>query len=263
MFYLLFDLNMNFNKKQLIEKTEMGVEMENENFSAESAREINYEQKTICCLVVDVSASMADKPIQALNQGLQDFYGDISEKSASANRIEVAIVRFSNVVEVVLQPVLVAEFSMPTLSAGGSTAMVDGVREAMRVVENRKKWYRSTAQPYLRPWIILISDGQPDKDQDIEALAIEIEKATKEKHFIFLPIGVQGADMQVLTKISGFIQDTDEARTWIRLSPMKLDELRFHDFFKWVSASMHQYSASQRGDNLNLPKPTWMTGFTV
>ncbi len=66
---------------------------------------------------------------------------------------------------------------MPVLTTKDSTALVDGVREAIRLTNNRKNWYKQTGQPYLRPWIILITDGEPDSDQDINALANEIEKA--------------------------------------------------------------------------------------
>lgn len=157
-------------------------------FSVESPE--NYEPKSICCLVLDLSWSMHGKPIEELNNGLQEFHADIASNSTTANRLEVALVTFADKPTVVQKPALIANFSIPKFVAGGTTAMVDGVREAITLVDNRKKWYKSTGQPHQRPWIILITDGSPNSNQDYVALASEIEKSTKEKSFVFLPIGV-------------------------------------------------------------------------
>jgi len=230
------------------------------DFSAESPQ--NYEQKSICCFVVDVSGSMSGEPINALNRGLQDFHREIGNTPTTANRLEVALITFDSSVEVVQQPALVSAFAMPTLHTKGSTALVDGVREAVRLVDNRKNWYKQTGQPYLRPWVILITDGAPDSGQDVQGLASEIEADTKGKKYVFLPVGVQGADMNVLNQIAGYAQG--ENKDWVKMPPMELQGLKFQDFFKWVSASMGVVTASKDGDKVNLPPPTnWMKGFNI
>ena len=151
---------------------------------------------------------------------------------------------------------------MPTLSTKGTTKLVDGVREAMSLVEARKNWYKETGQPYLRPWIILITDGAPDDDQDVRGLASEIERATKNKKFVFLPIGVQDADMYSLNQIAGYTKNSSS--NWVKMHPMKLQGLQFADFFQWVSASMSVVAASKDGDKVNLPDPSeWMEGFQI
>lgn len=234
--------------------------MANNDFSAESPQ--NYEQKSICCFVVDVSGSMQGEPINALNRGLQEFHREIGNNSTTANRLEVAIVEFTNSVEIRQNPALVSEFSMPILTANGTTALVDGVREATRLVENRKNWYKQTGQPYLRPWIILITDGEPDSNQDVFALANEIESDTKNKKYVFLPVGVEGANMHILQLISGFTQN--ENKDWVKMPPLKLDGLKFLDFFKWVSASMSVVARSEEGTKIKLPMPTdWSKGFEI
>lgn len=221
------------------------------DFSAESPQ--NYEQKSICCFVVDVSSSMSGAPINTLNESLKHFHSQISQNSTTANRLEVAIVEFGNKVNVVQTPALVDEFVMPTLATHGSTPLVDGVREAIKLVESRKAWYKQTGQPYLRPWIILISDGAPDSNQDTNALAQEVQTAVSNKKFVFLAIGVQGADMNVLKHISS-----------PDMPPAMLDGLKFHEFFEWVSASMSVVAGSKEGDKVDLPNPSsWMSGFKI
>lgn len=214
----------------------------------------NYEQKCCCALVLDVSGSMAGSAIIELNEGLQEFYKDIQADSTTANRLEVAVVEFSDNVNTLIDPSLATNFSMPHLTTKGSTKLVDGVREGIRVVLSRKAWYKQTGQPYYRPWVILITDGAPDSDQDVNGVASEIRNSMSNKEFFFFAIGVQGADMNMLTNIS------DPS-----MPPAKLQGLKFSEFFKWLSASMTTVTNSKDGDKVNLPSPTdWITKpFTV
>ncbi len=226
--------------------------MASNDFSAESPE--NYEQKCLCVLVLDVSGSMTGKPINELNQGLQDFYNEIKADSTTANRLEISIIEFSSDVDLLLEPSLVENFTiMPTLITKGTTKIVDGVREAIRKVESRKAWYKQTGQPYYRPWIILITDGAPDSDQDVNGLANEIRAATASKKFVFFAVGVKGANMDVLTKISS-----------PAMPPAPLQGLKFKSFFEWLSASMSLIAHSKEGDKTNLPSPAaWMSGFDI
>ena len=140
--------------------------------------------------------------------------------------------------------------------------MVEGVREGISLVQARKDWYKQTGQPYLRPWIILITDGAPDDDQDVVGLAAEIENGTKNKNYVFISIGVEEADMDVLNSIAGYQQASNQS--WDKMQAMKLQGLKFADFFKWVSASMSIVANSQDGDKVNFPDPNdWMQGFSI
>ena len=229
------------------------------DFSAESPE--NYDQKSICCFVVDVSSSMSGAAIAELNRGLQEFHHQISDDYQTANKLEVAVVQFGSNVDTIVSPALPYNFEMPHLKAHGSTKLVDGVRKAMKLVEGRKDWYKMTGQPYLRPWIILITDGEPDQGQDINGLSMEIEEGTKNKKFVFLPIGVQGANMGILEKIAGY---NKKGSDWQKMMPMKLRGLKFAEFFEWVSASMSVVANSTEEESVNLPDiGNWMEGFEI
>ena len=221
----------------------------------------NYEQKTICCLVVDVSCSMATlnpsgSPINQLNQGLSQFHAEIHEDNATANRLEIAIVAFSDAVEIVQPPALVDHFSPPVLNAKGSTKLVDGVRAGIELVQSRKQYYKNTGQPYNRPWIVLITDGAPDTGQDVRGLAEEIATGMAAKDFLFLPIGVTGANLQMLESIAGSYSEGGRTH---KVSPLPLESAKFSEFFKWLSASIAIASSDE--NESNLPMPTWMTGY--
>lgn len=174
--------------------------MANLDFRAESAE--NYEQKCLCVLVLDVSGSMNEiidntgsrptgrtievdgqkyniveggvSKLDGLNNGLFSFFEEIIDDETTSQRLELAIVTFNDNVNILQSPTLPENVAIQPLVADGGTALVDAVREAINIVNARKQWYKSTNQPYYRPWIILITDGEPNPGQDINALSIQI-----------------------------------------------------------------------------------------
>lgn len=202
----------------------------------------NYEQKCLCTLVLDTSGSMGGEPIRELNRGLQEFYAAIEEDLIAANRLEVSVITFGSQIKALQEPSLIDNFDMPTLGVGGTTRLVDGVREAMRRTEERKQWYKETGQPYYRPIIVLITDGEPDRDQDVNGLSREIAEGLDTKKFTFWALGVKGYNEQVLKQICPSTAP-----------PMPLNGYKFAEFFKWLSNSIGIITKSKEGESIELP----------
>ena len=247
--------------------------MAKNDFSAESA--VNYEQKCLCVLVLDTSGSMREiiggdvrhtghtemmdgklyniveggiTKLDDLNNGLQEFYREIESDESTSQRLEVSLITFNDYVTTVQEPALVEGFTMPALEANGETAMVDAVNEAINKVQARKDWYKSTGQNYYRPWVILMTDGEPNSNQDVNSLASRIKADTAAKKYAFLPIGVEGANMSVLNKIAG------------EIPAMSLKGAKFSQFFKWLSASIN----ATEGEKVTLADPSdWMNTFAI
>lgn len=224
--------------------------MANNDFTTETAS--NFEQKCLCVLVLDVSGSMRGEPIRALNAGLKDFYEDIYKDDTKSQKIELSIITFNENVNSIQEPALVENFTMPTLSAWGGTAMVDAVNEAIDKVAARKEWYKAQGIPYYRPWIILMTDGEPDEFQDVIGLSSKIKDDTTHKKYQFMPIAVEGANMDIMKQISGTIP------------PMKLKDTKFSDFFQWLSCSIGTVVNSHEGDKVSFEDPSsWMNNFEI
>ena len=130
---------------------------------------------------------------------------------------------------------------------------MDAVYEAIELVDARKKWYKSTNQAYYRPWIVLITDGEPDECQDIATLAERIKEDTAHKRYAFLPIGVDNANMSVLQSIQG------------QIPAMKLKGTKFSSFFKWLSGSMEVIVSGGTGQKINISNGAsdWMDSYTI
>ncbi|MCS7029815.1 MAG: VWA domain-containing protein [Bacteroidia bacterium] len=212
----------------------------------------NFEQKCLCTLVLDISGSMSGQPIEELNRGLQEFYNTVKEDYVASSRLEVSIITFGSQVVMIQTPSLIDGFTMPTLYANGSTPLVDAVRMAIKQTQHRKEWYKSTGQPYYRPWIVLITDGEPDSDQDMDGLSQEIRKGVDNKNFLFYAVGVQGYNHQKLQHICH-----------PNTPPLPLKELRFSEFFKWLSASITIVTHSKDGDRIQLPSVSGWTQMDI
>lgn len=210
--------------------------MQDFTFNPEVEQPKNFEQKCHCVLVLDVSGSMAGQPIDELNRGLQEFQREVTNDFTASQRLEVSIITFSSTVQCVQEPALITDFQMPTLTTTGTTKLVDAVRMGMTQIETRKAWYKNTGQKYYRSILVLITDGEPDKDQDMDSLASEVISGVNNKKFIIFGLGVRGYNHTILSKIC----PPD-------MPPKALDGYKFSEFFKWLSNSISIITASNEG----------------
>ena len=208
----------------------------------------NFEQKCLCVLVLDTSYSMDDGSIDELNAGLKRFQDELLKDKTTRDRLEVAIVTFDSDVKTIQQPALLTDFSMPTLVCNGSTCMIDGISEAIDIVENRKQYYKSHGIPYYRPWIVMMTDGYPDSDQDVDGMSSRIKDAHQHKEFVFMGVGVGDSISEDVLKQ---LAQSD-------FPPMKMQAVKFCEFFTWLSNSMSGVSNST-GTDVTIPNPTeWL-----
>jgi uncharacterized protein YegL len=181
-------------------------------------------------------------PIAELNEGLITFRDELSKDDLAQKRVEVAIVEFNSRINVVQDFIQAQDFSPPTLITEGLTAMGKGIEKAAEMVEARKRTYKDNGVPYYRPWIFMITDGEPTDSID-EATRL-IAKGEESKSFAFFTVGVQSANMEKLAKIS------------VR-QPLKLRGLSFGELFIWLSTSLTQVSRSNTDDQITMGKPDW------
>lgn len=197
----------------------------------------NPDPRCPCVLVLDRSGSMAGQPIAELNAGLQQFRAELLSDELAARRVELAVVPFGPVVRgSTFHPP--QEFQPQTLTAGGDTPTGAALEYAVELIIQQKLAYKQHGVPYYRPWIILITDGQPTDDW--QAAARLIRDGEAQKAFAFFAIGVQGADMNVLGRLAP-------------RGPLHLQGLAFREFFLWLSASLSGVSKSTVGEIVPLP----------
>ncbi|MEM6272333.1 MAG: VWA domain-containing protein [Bacteroidota bacterium] len=201
----------------------------------------NYEEKTLCVFVLDKSLSMRNHDrIGQLNAGIRRFLQDIREDTKTARCLEIAIVEFSSQVSISQPPALVDQIVFQDLQADGVTLLVEALETAFSVVEKRKKYYKTLEIPYLRPFVILISDGEPYPPRDLTSITTQIYALETQNHLKLMPIAVDESANATLRRIC-------------YTPPRLMQEKRFTEFFDWLGNSMKIVSQKHRGESVKLP----------
>jgi uncharacterized protein YegL len=208
----------------------------------------NPEPRCPCVLLLDTSGSMQGAPLAALNEGLRAFKSDLSQDPLASRRVEVAVVTFNNDVQVAEDFTTADSFNAPMLSAGGQTYMGTGINKALDLLQARKAQYRANGISYYRPWVFMITDGEPQGEppEQIQRASQRIREDEAAKRVAFFAVGVEGANMATLSTV-------------VVRAPMKLIGLNFREMFVWLSASMQKVSQSQLDEQVALPPPGWGT----
>lgn len=196
------------------------------------------------CLCLDVSASMMGNPINELNRGVKLFYDSIKNDEIASYSAEISIVTFGkNGVE------CIADFlSMcispdpPILTANGLTPMGEAVNMALDLLEQRKQAYKIAGVDYYQPWLVLMTDGIPNgKASELSRAIARTADLVNNRKLTVFPIGIgNDADMGVLARFSP------------KRVPLRLQGLKFCEFFAWLSKSVSTTSQSIPGESIKL-----------
>jgi uncharacterized protein YegL len=203
---------------------------------------VNPEPRCACLLLLDTSGSMNGQPITELNAGLVTFKDELMADPMAMQRVEVAVISFG--------PVRVHSdfqnpdtWTPPHLEASGDTPMGAAIEQGLQMLDARKQVYKQSGITHYRPWVFLITDGGPTDSWRHAASLVHAGDNDERKSFAFFAVGVQGANMEILSQIS-------------RREPKKLQGLRFRDLFAWLSSSLGGVSRSTPGTPVSPTSPS-------
>ena len=114
-------------------------------------------------------------------------------------------------------------------------------RKQQAKAESAKRNLKANGISYTRPWMIILSDGEPTSNHSAWAQATSNCKSAEDQNKIqIFTIAVEGANSAKLDEISN--------RPSASLSGMKFKEL-----FLWLSASLSAVTRSRPGEDISLP----------
>lgn len=193
-------------------------------------------------LCLDCSGSMMGDPIRELNEGVKTFYQAINDDEIARFSAEICIVTFGPVSLEADFATLDTRPQPPILSASGNTPMGEAVELAINSLERRKAAYKASGVDYYQPWLVLMTDGQPNGNNLVlQQQVARVAHMAETKKLTVFPIGIgSGANMDVLARFSP------------GRSPLRLQGLKFSEFFSWLSKSVSRVSQSTPGDKVTL-----------
>lgn len=206
----------------------------------------SQQRRLLLVVLLDTSGSMHEQRMKQLNDGLRNLSESFQHDELASSYIDVAIILFFGET-VQVMPIQTADRFEPItlpLKGDGSTPMGKAVFEALKLVQEWKEVREQNKLEYFSPWIMLITDGEPT-DEWVDA-ADQVRAEEAQDNLNFLAIGVEEADMEVLSRFSE------------KNLPLKVQELKFKDLFQWTSQSMLAIvrSGDQKQTPL-LPPITW------
>lgn len=186
----------------------------------------NANERTPCVLVLDCSGSMRGEPIKQLNVGLKALEKELKDDIDASSRVQLLIIKAfgKDETEVSADWIDAMNFAAPEMIAAGLTPLGKAMELALQKIEEQKCLYDSCGITSKRPWIFLISDGEPT-DYDWEAIAKKCCLAQQNKKVVIHAVGTEEANLEKLAKFS-------------LSSPKRLTGLKFTEFFLWLSRSV-------------------------
>lgn len=203
----------------------------------------NSEQRTPLILVLDCSGSMGGGPIEQLNAGLKLLEKELKDDVIAAKRVRVLLVEYGGMDTAAVRGDWcdAMDFTAPALKANGTTPTGAAVELALQEIEDEKQRFRQAGVAYTRPWLFLMSDGQPTDAW--QSVAEQCRGAEEQNRVAVFPIAVGDGDLGVLGEFS---------RNGER-GVKRLQGLQFKELFMWLSASMRVVSNSTPGGQVQLP----------
>lgn len=215
--------------------------------------EINFEgnskQRTPCVLVLDCSGSMTGSPIKELNAGLKEFKKALTEDHVALTSVSVCVISVGgphSSADLMMDFVDAIDFEPVELQADGATPLGAGVILALDKIEEFKQEAKLHDNKYTRPWLFVMSDGEPTDDSDVWSEAVRrAQEAETGKKAIVFSIAIGKANTAKLGEIT-------------KKSVAQMSGVKFKEFFVWLSGSLSRASRTTEGTDVQLPpRDSW------
>ena len=196
-----------------------------------------------CVVLVDTSGSM-NSAVSELNEGLCILGEALKEDPQALGRVEYCIIAFDDTARIVVPFAPAYDYTAPTVTCGGMTAMRQAITIALEQLEIRKNQYKESKTLYYRPWIFMLTDGEANDEDRGEFQALL--DAQRDKHCTFFPMGI--GDEVNIDLLKSLVYDKEKGFV------LKATKENFKSCFQWFSNSTSKASLT-RGDKATIPNP--------
>lgn len=154
----------------------------------------NTSKRLPIVFCLDVSPSMGwpisqdskTTAMDLLNMAVNNFITELNADSKARTAAEVALVTFSSGIVTDTEFVSVSALKKTKIDAleTGGTQMAQAVLRSIEKIEKRREYLEDMEIPYYAPFLILVTDGNPDENDDPiqQTLAIEAVRKHCDSH---------------------------------------------------------------------------------
>ncbi|MEM7031375.1 MAG: VWA domain-containing protein [Chloroflexota bacterium] len=206
-------------------------------------------------LLLDVSGSMNGAPIQAVEQGVQLLHDSLLNQPQAVELAYLSVITFASKAQQIIPLTPLLQFTPPSLSAGGATALGGALHTLGEALDNEIIQNSAERKGDYKPLIFLLTDGEPTDTWQPEVEALKARDQKKVGNIIALGCG-GAVNTDILKQVTPQV---------LLIEDVTPDNLRA--FFKWVSASVTTASqgvaAAPAGEENRLQLPPPPSGFEV
>jgi uncharacterized protein YegL len=184
---------------------------------------IGLSKRCAAILVVDNSIEMKDSGrLDLINYSLHRFIHEACMDSFAGSALDISIITFSDAPSLVQDLISVRSAKAPRCVAGGGSAIGQAITLALEVATRHVDDCRRQGLEVLRPWIWVLSHGR-GTDADWNEAAASLKAAEQMGKVFSFPIAIDASSDWTTLKQLSSVQ-----------SPMLLQEVRFHEHFKYL-----------------------------
>ena len=227
-------------KSRFPQKTTEEYRLEEEELADNGSRRVPI----IVC--VDCSFSMRQgHRLERVVDGLVNFCQDMNRDPLARDSVELCLISFGGRNACVECDFATPDrITLPKLVADGETPLADAVFLALDNLALRKQRYEQNGISFYRPWLVLIGDGdETGSSQQLAVAAQKLKEESEAKRLNVLCIMVGNED-----------RVRQESGSLLHLSPdgtvQYLQDLKFREFFGWLSRSIQKTSQSMSGEEI-------------
>lgn len=189
--------------------------------------ELPQKKHVACVLLLDVSGSMdiernGIKGITELNKGIRVFKEETLKLNGptKSKAIDIAVITFGGEVKVEQSFGPINDMNIREFHAGGQTPMAEAIDMGLNLLRARKEDYKKNGTAYYRPWMVCITDGKPEGDDEeykIEKIKSIIKEEEARKGVITYCFGVPGYDEIKMKEIFNKVFSIKSAKNIVEL----------------------------------------------
>lgn len=190
------------------------------------------------CFCLDTSGSMiaptesGKTRIDELNDAFAKFVVAMKSNDEVASSADIAMITFGGKADVLQGFAPIANLDVPKIvvKPRSLTPMGEAIQAGLLLLEMRKKGYKERGMEYYQPWLVVITDGEPEGNNALEemskAIAQTINLESQNKLVVF-NIGIgEDANLEILKKLSAK-----------RENPISVGETNLDEVFEFLGKS--------------------------